>query len=67
MDRTMVVDLCVGESMRIGGATVSLREKAGRRAKLVIVASPAVAIDPPDAQAQRMRDRQLQPKDGVRK
>lgn len=66
-ERTVVVDLRVGDSMRIGGATVSLREKSGRRAKLVIVASPAVPIDTPDAQLPHRHAAQLQPIGGMRK
>lgn len=45
--RTVVMDLRVDQSVQIGGATVTLREKSGRRAKLVIVAGPGVVVGPP--------------------
>lgn len=53
--RTMRVDLKVGESMRIGAATVALEEKSGQRARLRITADASVAVDPPQNNAQQAK------------
>lgn len=50
-DKTVVIDLRVGDTMRIAGAAVSLREKSGRRARLVVTAPAGVAIEPPQRAA----------------
>ncbi len=47
MQKTLHVDLRVGQSMTIGGASVSLEEKSGRLARLKITAPPGVEIKPP--------------------
>jgi sRNA-binding carbon storage regulator CsrA len=45
--KTLHVDLRVGESVVIGGATVTLKEKSGRLAKIAITAPPEVKVDAP--------------------
>jgi len=47
MHKTLVVELKVGQSMRIGGATVTLEEKSGQRARLRVLAGPGVPVEPP--------------------
>lgn len=46
-ERTIHVDLGVGETLTIGGARVRLEHKSGRRARLVIVAPTAMRVTPP--------------------
>lgn len=41
----LVVDLKVGETVRIGKATVTLEDKSGRNARLVIDASKDIPIE----------------------
>lgn len=45
--KTISVDLRVGQAMKIGNATVTLEDKSGRRARLRIVASPGTDVQPP--------------------
>lgn len=45
----MSIDLKVGETLTIGGATVLLVKKSGQLARLVIVADDATPITPPKA------------------
>ena len=45
----MSIDLKVGETLTIGGATVRLVKKSGQLARLVIVADDATPITPPKA------------------
>jgi hypothetical protein len=45
--KVVVVDLRVDQSMRVGDSTITLREKSGRRVKLVIEARPGVVIETP--------------------
>jgi hypothetical protein len=47
IEKTLHVDLRVGEVMTIGGAQVRLEEKSGKRARLKITAPPSLRIDPP--------------------
>jgi hypothetical protein len=47
IEKTLHVDLRVGESMTIGGAQVRLEEKSGKRARLSITAPPSMRIEPP--------------------
>jgi hypothetical protein len=47
IEKTLHVDLRVGEVMTIGGAQVRLEEKSGKRARLKITAPPSMRIDPP--------------------
>lgn len=46
-EKTLHVDLRVGETMTIGAARVSLEDKSGRRARLKITAPPSLQVDPP--------------------
>lgn len=46
-EKTLHVDLRVGETMNIGGAVVRLEEKSGKRARLRITAPPSLRVDPP--------------------
>lgn len=55
-DRTVIVDLRPGQVLKIGGATLVLREKSGQRARLVVQAPASVAIEPPE------RKESLQPR-----
>lgn len=43
-DRSQSIDLKVGESMRVGSATVTLLEKSGQRAKLRVTADDTVKV-----------------------
>jgi sRNA-binding carbon storage regulator CsrA len=45
--KTLHVDLRIGESVVVGGATVKLMEKSGRIAKIAITAPPDVKVDAP--------------------
>lgn len=54
--RTVVVDLRKDEVLRVGDATITLREKSGQRARLVVVAGPAVNVEPP-AREKTLRER----------
>lgn len=45
--KTIHVDLRVGQTMRVAGATITLEEKSGQRARLRIVASPGTDVEPP--------------------
>ncbi len=45
--KTINVELRVGQTMRIAGATITLEEKSGQRARLRIVASPGTDVQPP--------------------
>lgn len=47
MDRSIVIELRVGDSVSIGDAVVTLQEKSGQRARLRVVAPPGVRVDPP--------------------
>lgn len=47
MEKTIHIELRVGQSMNIGGASVALEEKSGQRARLRITAGPGVRVDPP--------------------
>ncbi len=47
MDRSIVIELKVGESAEVGGATITLQEKSGQRARLRVVAPPGVRVEPP--------------------
>jgi hypothetical protein len=47
IEKTLHVDLRVGETMTIGGARVRLEEKSGKRARLSITAPPSLRIEPP--------------------
>lgn len=47
IEKTLHVDLRVGETMTIGGAQVRLEDKSGKRARLRITAPPSLRIDPP--------------------
>lgn len=47
IEKTLHVDLRVGETMTIGGAQVRLEDKSGKRARLKITAPPSLQIDPP--------------------
>lgn len=47
IEKTLHVDLRVGETMTIGGAQVSLEDKSGKRARLKITAPPSLRIEPP--------------------
>lgn len=42
--KTMHIDLRVGESLRLGGAVVTLKEKSGRLARLTVRAPGAVQV-----------------------
>lgn len=46
------IELRVGETFTINGATVTLAEKSGQRARLVVLADASVAIDRPGRKAQ---------------
>jgi hypothetical protein len=46
-EKTLHVDIRVGETMTIGGARVRLEEKSGKRARLSITAPPSLAIELP--------------------
>ena len=45
----MSIDLKVGETLTIGGATVLLVKKSGQLARLVVTADPETTITPPYA------------------
>lgn len=47
IEKTLHVDLRVGETMTIGAAQVRLEDKSGKRARLRITAPPSLRIDPP--------------------
>jgi hypothetical protein len=47
MDKSIVIELRVGDTVSIGGAVVTLQEKSGQRARLRVVAPPGVRVDPP--------------------
>jgi hypothetical protein len=47
MNRSIVIELRVGETASIGDAVVTLEEKSGQRARLRVVAPPGVRVDPP--------------------
>jgi hypothetical protein len=47
IEKTLHVDLRVGEVMTIGGAQVRLEEKSGKRARLKITAPPSLRVEPP--------------------
>ena len=42
--KTMHIDLRVGQSLRLGGAVVTLKEKSGRLARLTVRAPGAVQV-----------------------
>lgn len=46
-EKTLHVDLKVGETMTIGSARVRLEEKSGKRARLSVTAPPSLAIELP--------------------
>lgn len=46
-EKTLHVDLRVGETMNIGGAQVRLEDKSGKRARLRITAPPSLRVEPP--------------------
>lgn len=46
-EKTIHVDLRVGQTMRVAGATITLEEKSGQRARLRIVATPGTDVQPP--------------------
>lgn len=49
--KTMHIDLRVGQSLRLGDAVLTLREKSGRMARLTVRAPEAVQVrQPPGAQ-----------------
>lgn len=43
----LVIDIKVGETMRIGDATVRLEKKSGQLARLIVVADPSTPIQTP--------------------
>lgn len=45
--KSIHVDLRVGQSMKVGGATITLEEKSGRLARLLVVAPPGTDVVPP--------------------
>lgn len=45
--KTIHVDLRVGQSMKVGGATITLEDKSGRLARLRVVANPGTDVEPP--------------------
>lgn len=47
MDKSIVIELRVGDSVSIGDAVVTLQEKSGQRARLRVVAPPGVRVNPP--------------------
>lgn len=47
MNRAIVIELRVGETVSVGDASVTLEEKSGQRARLRVVAPPGVSVDPP--------------------
>ena len=47
MDKSIVVELRVGDSVSIGDAVVTLQEKSGQRARLRVMAPPGVRVNPP--------------------
>lgn len=47
MNRAIVIELRVGETVSVGDASVTLEEKSGQRARLRVVAPPGVRVDPP--------------------
>lgn len=46
-ERTLHVDLRVGEVLMIGAARVQLEQKSGQRARLSISAPPGMRVEPP--------------------
>lgn len=46
-DRTLHVDLRVGETLLVGAARVFLEEKSGKRARLRVTAPPGTRVEPP--------------------
>lgn len=46
-DRTLHVDLRVGETLTIGTARILLEEKSGKRARLRVTAPPGMRVEPP--------------------
>ena len=47
IEKTLHVDLRVGETMTVGGAQIRLEEKSGKRARLRITAPPSLRVEPP--------------------
>ena len=47
IEKTLHVDLRVGETVTVGGAQIRLEEKSGKRARLRITAAPSLRVDPP--------------------
>jgi hypothetical protein len=47
MDKSIVIELRVGDTVSIGDAVVTLQEKSGQRARLRVVAPPGVRVNPP--------------------
>lgn len=46
--KKMTVDLKVGETMKIGSATVRLESKSGKLARLTVLADPETLITTPN-------------------
>ena len=47
MNKSIVVELRVGDTVSIGDAVITLQEKSGQRARLRVVAPPGVRVEPP--------------------
>lgn len=47
MDKSIVIELRVGDTVSIGDAVVTLQEKSGQRARIRVVAPPGVRVNPP--------------------
>ena len=53
MDKSIVIELRVGDSVSVGDAVITLQEKSGQRARLRVTAPPSVRVDPPAKTAGR--------------
>jgi len=47
VNKSIVVELRVGDTVSIGDAVITLQEKSGQRARLRVVAPPGVRVEPP--------------------
>lgn len=44
--RSIIIELKVGDTAAVGGATITLQEKSGQRARLLVVAPPGMRVEP---------------------
>lgn len=45
-NRSIIIELRVGDTASVGGASITLQEKSGQRARLLVVAPPSMRVEP---------------------